>query len=323
MTARAIFRAAKVEQCEPPYDTLHLQIFYPASTATLQPGSLEIPADRQRAPFPVILFFNGINCEPELYRWLALSLVERGFVVVTFSWVAENIPGIVGLTPGVALQNLVPGVYGTQPTASALPTLLAELERVQAEGVLAGLLDLDRVVIGGHSAGGRVAVESANPQFFPQIKAAFGYGVHTAAVTQLGYDSGTILPLPDALPLLLIGGTCDGIIANSAFRYGVTWEQPTTPILRTFQEAIAAGRQDSYILLLAGANHFTIAHPFEPIASLPFLDFPATQPQDTLRSIIADAIAFFIQAHVCDRAHPPLTRNSFSPADAIAYFECK
>ena len=40
-----------------------------------------------------------INCGCELYQWLAVKLAERGLVVVTFSWVGENLPGIVvGLT---------------------------------------------------------------------------------------------------------------------------------------------------------------------------------------------------------------------------------
>ena len=89
---------------------------------------------------------------------------------------------------------------------------------------------------------------------------AFGYGVHTAAVTQLGYGPRTILPLPDNLPLLLMGGTQDGVIAQSSFRYGVEWETPTTPIERTFHEAIAGGRNDSYLLLTEALRHLA-RHP--------------------------------------------------------------
>jgi len=137
-----------------------------------------------------------------------------------------------------AIKNLAPDIYGTAPTASALPSLLLALARLNSEGVLASLLDLEQVILGGHSAGGRVAIlvpggfanESANPSFFPQVVAAFAYGAHTAAIVQLGYEAGTILPLSDALPLMLIGGTCDGVIANNSSLYGVTWERPTIPI---------------------------------------------------------------------------------------------
>jgi hypothetical protein len=61
----------------------------------------------------------------------------------------------------------------------------------------------------------------------------------------------------------MIGGTCDGVIYNSSHRYGLTWEKAQTPVVRTFREAIAGGRGDSYLLLLEGANHFSVAHPID------------------------------------------------------------
>ena len=159
------------------------------------------------------------------------------------------------------------------------------------------MLDLDHIILGGHSAGGRVAIESASPQFFPQVVAAFAYGAHTAAGVQLGYPPSTILSLPDSLPLLLIGGTCDGVIANSSHRYGVTWKRPTTPIERTFSVAIAGGRGDSYLLLIEGANHFSIANHFDSTTGRPFLDFQSTQPAEQLRNLMGEAIGLFIDAH--------------------------
>ncbi|NMF85563.1 dienelactone hydrolase [Nodosilinea sp. P-1105] len=304
MTVRALFRAAKVTAATPPYDTLHVKVFYPARLAG---GDQEqtmgiVPADEGEAPFKPVIFFNGINCGPEIYRWLAVNLASQGLVVVTFTWVAENIPGMVALSPGVDLAMLTPQAYGSGPTASALPALLEVLEQLQTEGVLAGLLDLQQVVIGGHSAGGRVAIESASANFFPQVVGAFAYGAHTAAITQLGYAPGTILPLPDTLPLLLMGGTCDGVIAQSSHRYGVTWDSPTTPVERTFKEGFQGGRGDSYLLLLEGANHFSMADPFDPTTGRPFLDLPETQPGNQLRSLMAEAIGLFIAPQ--DKSQP-------------------
>ena len=299
MSVRSLFQAVKVADAVAPYDTIQLKVFYPAQMPenVLEHNMGVIPADRQLAPFPIAIFFGGINCGAELYQWLAVKLAARGLVVVTFNWIAENLPGMVALTPGVDLKNLAPNTYGTAPTASALPAILASLQQMNSSGVLAGLLDLERVILGGHSAGGRVAIESANPSFYPQVVAAFAYGAHTAAIVQLGYPAGTILPLDDRLPMLLIGGTCDGVIANSGDRYGVTWERPTTPIERTFQ-AISGDRADRYLLLIEGANHFTIAHPVDTTTGTAYLDFPATQPEPQSRDSIAAAIGLFIDARV-------------------------
>lgn len=323
VTVRAFWRAVKVDASSP-YDNVHLKVFYPAqiSESQLERDQDIIPANSEQAPFPVIIFFNGVNCDPQMYQWLAVKLVERGSVVVTFAWVAENLPGIVGLTPGINIAMWQPQAYGTDPSASALPALLVELERLQSEGLLAGLLDLQKIILGGHSAGGRVALENANPRFFPQVAAAFGYGVHTAAPVMLGYEPGKILPLPD-VPMLLMGGTCDGVIANSSDRYGISTTDATTLTIRTFKEAISGRRNDTYLVLLEGANHFSIAYPQDPTTGSSFLDFPATQPEDQIRFLLVEVIALFIDAHVRHAPVAPQTLNQLLTANPlIALFKC-
>lgn len=304
MTVRMFFRAAKVATAQSPYDTLHLRVFYPAqmSGSEIARNQGVVPADSQQAPFPVVIFFNGMNCSPEMYQWLAVQLAKRRLVVVTFSWVAGNPPGLVALTPGIDIGMWKPDRYGTSPTATALPALLDELERLQSEGILAGLLNLDKIILGGHSAGGRVALENADSRFFPPVAAAFGYGVHTAAPVMLGYEPNTILPLPNALPMLIMGGTRDGVIANSSHRYGIAAGDATTSTVRTFKEALKGGRGDTYLVLLDGANHYAIAHQNDDITGTSFLDYPTTQPDEEIRALIAQTIGLFIDAHVRHQA---------------------
>ncbi|MEB3278515.1 MAG: dienelactone hydrolase [Lyngbya sp.] len=299
MTIRAFYRATKVDNAQPPYDTIHLKVFYPGkfSEGEMKINPEMIPVDSQHAPFPVVLFLSGFNCHPQMYEWLAVELSERGLIVVTFSWVEENFPGKVSMTPGINFQFWKPDTYGTGSSSSTLPTIIAELEGLNCEGILAGMLDLEKIILGGHSAGGRIAMENADPRFFPQVAAAFAYGTNSVAPVMLGHEPGKILPLPDSQPLLLIGGTCDGSVAKMNAHNGFP-EDATIAVEKTFEQAISGGKNDSYLLLLEGANHFTISDPFDPTTAIPFLDFPATQPEDEIRSIMAETIGLFIDAHV-------------------------
>jgi dienelactone hydrolase len=297
---RAVYQAATIEHADPPHNTLQLKIYYPAS----EPAESFDPLPRGNStnfpysPFPVVIFFSGVNCSQESYRWLAMTLVPQGFVVVTFDWVAPYLPGMVGLTPGVNVKALASDIYGSVPTAIALPTILQALDKIQAEGSLAGKLNLDQLILGGHSAGGRVALESASPRFFDKVVAAFAYGAHTAAGPSLGFSPGQILPLTDQLPLLLMGGSCDGLIHKNGKLYGVTWASATEPIERTFNEGLQGGRHDNYLLILNGANHFAMTDPVDPTANMAFLDDQGTQPSALYRQIIGDILGIFLATHI-------------------------
>ncbi len=326
MTVQAFWKAIKVENAQPPYDTIQLKVFYPASTSDNQQTFSPNQANPAEAPFPVVIFFSGINCNLAMYEWLAGELVSRGLVVVLFNWLAENIPGSVSLTPGVDLATFSPDVYGTIPSALALPSLLAELEQLNTVGILANLLDLQKIVLGGHSAGGRVALENANPRFFNQVAAAFSYGAHTAAPIQIGYDPSTILSLPSSVPMLLIGGTQDGVIANNSGIYGIdTWETPATPVTRTFKEAISRKQGDCYLVLLEGANHFSVVDRLDPTLQVAALDYPPTQSQARIRSIIGSIVGLFIDLHIRQqsKASSQLERLLEDNNSLVASFKCK
>lgn len=292
-----------------PYNTIHYQFFYPAETSENSQSSSQTlaPPKAELAPFPVVIFFNGINCSPYIYQSLALHLAQQGLAVITFSWIAENLPGIIALTPGVDLTALKPEIYGTKPTASALPALLTELERLNAQGILAGLLDLHTIILGGHSAGGRVALESADSKFYASIKGAFAYAAHTAAPVMLGYPPETILPLPSSVPILLMGGTLDGVIAANSGIYGMRENSSIKALERTFDEAISRNKNDTYFILLEGANHYAIADSSDQTSSSVSLDLPMTQSASQFRSLISQIIGFFIQGYIKQN---PLARQN-------------
>ena len=300
MSVRAFFTSIKVDSAEPPYDSLYSKIYYPGSygDSAEERNMGYIPANRAQAPFPVAILMPGSNCPPESYAWLARHLADNGIVAMVYGWVKEDMPGYVALSPGFDLGALMPDTYGSRPSAPAITALLGELERQQQNGVLAGLLDLDKIILGGHSAGGNASLLNTNADWFPSVKAGFSYAAHSGAATAIGYPKDTLLPLPSNLPFMIMGGTRDGVIAASSNRYGDEVDaSPTHRIARTFDEAMNCARGDSHLLLVEGANHFCFLDPDDGTTGRPFLDWNCEKPEET-RAFLGEAICLFIKASV-------------------------
>lgn len=179
--------------------------------------------------------------------------------------------------------------------------------------MLAGKLDLQKIVLGGHSAGGTIALHEPNARFYPQVVARFAYAGHTQTSTMLGFAPGTILAAGDK-PVLLIGGAEDGVIAASRGRYG-DGMNAVDPLTRTFHEGATGGRGESYLAILTGANHFTFAHPVDETTGLSFLDLPATHDEAELRVLCVELITNFIAS--------PSALTDYSAHPLIATFARK
>jgi pimeloyl-ACP methyl ester carboxylesterase len=305
MRIRSIPYAAKVESAAPPFDTLTLRVFYPAldevGERELETGLLR--PDPARAPFPVVIFFPGVNCSEHTYHWLAIELAARGLAVVTFTWVAENLPGRVSLTPGLNRAMLTPEAYGTGLSATTLPAILAALQRVDDSTVLAGSLDLNRIVLGGHSAGGMMALMNADPRRLPPVVAAFSYCASPLPTLALGgWPPGVIAPLPSATPLLMLGATEDGIGDLHNRTLGLGSQSGADTIAATFEQAVTSTRGDAYLAILRGANHHSICHPRDDTLGRTFADSPATADEGALRELLASLIRAFISKHVLQQA---------------------
>ncbi len=294
MTTRAIFRAIHIEGKPAPFDTIFLKIFYPAFAPQddTERNSGILAPDAQHAPFPVVLILNGVNCPPEAYGWLAQSLCERGFVFVSFQWITNELPGgMQGLTPGIDVKFMNYENYGKGATGSAIQPILDDLEMVNSEGLLESCLDLENISLGGHSAGGSIAL--MNAEFFSQVKSVFAYGAHTQGSTIMGFPPDYVCPITSEKPILMLGGNNDGVITWSARRYGKTEEDCTISLKQTFEKAIGGTRNDRYLAIFDGANHFTFAHPQDTTTGRPFLDF-APKNNTEHRRIMAEMIADFI-----------------------------
>jgi dienelactone hydrolase len=304
MIPRAIYRATSLPGAKPPYDRVALKVFYPANygDSKEERNAGVVPADTSGAPFPVVIILPGINLGPEAYTWLARELACAGIASVTYTLVAEEMPGYISQTPGLDLTALSSDEYGRHPSATAIGPILEELHKLNEEGLLAGALDMNSVILAGHSAGGTVALLNAQPQWFAGVCGALAYGAHTGAATALGYPEDSMFTLPNQLPLLIMGGTRDGCIANSSARYGEANGSPTARVERTFDEALDSNRGDCYLAIIEGANHFSFAHPLDDSTGRPFIDMTTTEPDEELRSMLASLVKHFILAVA--RNHP-------------------
>ncbi|MEV4414057.1 dienelactone hydrolase family protein [Catellatospora sp. NPDC049609] len=312
-TIRSVWWATTVPGHEPPFDTAHLRVYYPAAPDGSDRERLSgvMAAETSGAPYPVAVIVSGVNVGQEAYRWLACALAERGIVAVTYDWVGTLFGGLHGITPGVDLDAARPDGYGKRPTTPSLRPVLDALAAMT--GPLAGLLDLDRVALIGHSAGGTVALQSA--RFVPEVKAVATYGAHTMVATMLGWPAGTVLPAQADCPVLLVAGTNDGVINGSADRYGEDAATRRDPITRTFDEALPDRDGANLLVRLAGANHFAIVHPVDHTAARAFLDQPAEGDPDAHRALLADLLGVFCQAHLSGAAaaYPELDKLTGHP----------
>lgn len=293
---RALFHATTLPNATAPFNVLHLKVYYPAAPTDSDTERMSgvIPADKSAAPMPVVIFFNGINVGMESYHWLAVKLAEANIVTVMYAHVAETLPGVIGLTPAIDLAKVKPDTYGSGATCPAIQPILDSLKQLNDDekGALYQSMDLNHIILGGHSAGGTVALQNA--QFFEQVKAVFAYAGHTMASTMLGFAPNTILNVGNK-SVMLMRGDRDGVIAASRVRYGAEG-QGQDPVEKTFDEACqpSAG-EEAWDVLLQGANHFAIAHPLDETTGRFFLDMELTRDGEEVRNQIVELIVAFIE----------------------------
>ncbi len=280
-------------------DAAMATLYYPGDDRRLDEARLtgQVPALMAAAPWPVVVMAPGINVAPDGYRWLAHRLVADGLCVVTYAAIGSLGPAGRGITPGIDLAALGPDVIGTRPSATALVPLLGALSEQFDDGPtpVAGLIDLSRVVVGGHSAGGTVAMHNSDPSWVTGLQAVFAYGAHTMTATALGHGEATVARVPAKVPVLLLGGADDGVIAGSRDRYG-TGDGGHDPMGRTFAEAINRDQGDSWLVELTEAGHFAICDPVDTTSGRRFLEPDQADSEPAVRELLGDLIAAFVAA---------------------------
>ncbi len=320
LPVRAVYRAARVAGRDAPYDNLTLKVYYPCSYGDTfaERDTGFVPADIARAPFPVVIIMPGVNISHEAYGWVAQELARAGFVAVTYSWVTVEIGDRVSVSPGVDLDRLRRDRYGERPSCPALPAILGELRRMQKDSLLAGHLDLGRVILGGHSAGGTMALVNAGTDWYAGVRGAFSYGAHTAGNRMLGWGEDSIMPLSGDLPLLIMGGNRDGVIAASSYRYrNAGRDSAGGAVERSFREGIAGNGGGRYLLIIEGANHFSFVWPQDTTTGRAYLDQRPRGSGRRLRAYLGELVVHFCRQvcmddtasraalrTLCDTGHP-------------------
>ncbi len=250
-----------------------------------------IPVDTRRTPLPVVILMPDEDIPQESYSWLAESLAQAGIAAASYSWVHEHADGVIRSGPGLQRKRISRKRYGRKPSCPALPAVLAELKRLNKRGALAGSLNLSCLVIGGHAAGGTAALLNANREWFPALCGAFSYGAHTLAEPSQGWERGDVMPLPKDIPLLVMGGTEDGVLATRI--PGTDGRPETWAVEKTFAEGVKGRRGDRHMVLIDGASHYTFTSPRDASSGLDFLDRRTKGRGKLLRQYLAKLIVTF------------------------------
>jgi predicted dienelactone hydrolase len=163
-------------------------------------------ADSEDGPYPVVLFSHGFAGFPEQSADLVVHLASWGFVVVAPDHVERSLSGLLGTAAqGVSRRD------DTDVLSAALDAAVADAK--VGGSPLAGILDLDRVAVAGHSAGAYAAYREATAD--PRIKAFVAYALGTGQPDAQGKVPE--VPVPK-VPGLVMLGTADGIIPAATTR---------------------------------------------------------------------------------------------------------
>ena len=131
----------------------------------------------------------------------------------------------------------------------------------------------------------------------------------------LGHPAGTVLPVPDDVPVLLVSGAEDGVIRQSVDRYKGGPDHH--PVRATFERAVRPHRASRYVEV-HGGTHMVFGHPGDDTTARGFLDAASTPESlardGEVRCFLAGLFTEFARATLA----PDPTRSDLGPLDAHA-----
>lgn len=184
--------------------------FLPAGVADLVPDTVDdtrsIDATRDATPaadgpYPIVLFSHGATSFRLQSSVLAQHLASWGILTASTDHPSRDLLDVIGGT-----------AEGQRPAIDDFRSLRTYLTTLDADPLLGGALDNDRVALGGHSAGGATVAEMAGDE------GILGY---------VSYASGLGDEAPD-IPSLFMAGELD-VIVDPVERTALAFERAPAP----------------------------------------------------------------------------------------------
>jgi predicted dienelactone hydrolase len=230
----------------------------------------DAPAATSPGKYPLLVFSHGYAGYPEQSVSLTTHMASWGFVVAAPDHVERSLDGLLGTAAA--------GVPKSTDVAVLQATLALAISSSNAPGLLHGLVDPNRVVASGHSAGAGAAYQFASVD--PRVKAWISYSV--------GFGGGGgPAPKAPAKPGMVMLGTTDGVIPPASSRAVYAGMNPPKYLVEipkaghlVFSDICLIGRSSGGVigiveaiklpipaeLLKLGSDGCTAAHPHPEIA---------------------------------------------------------
>ncbi|GAB2774516.1 hypothetical protein GCM10027020_29560 [Nocardioides salsibiostraticola] len=205
-----------------PYELIPGVAFDSALSTTGSPASAE-------GPFPVVVFSHGSGGLRQQSASIVETVASHGFVVV-----APDHPG------NTAIDQLL----GTQtsPKVTATNRVLdvgVVLDRLESQEIAAGLVDIEKVAVMGHSFGGFTALAAAGGYDGipgdPRVDAIVPLAPYSELLSNADLESINV-------PMLIVTGSDDR----------------TTPVENQSTRPVSRSTGDSRLVLIDGAGHSSV-----------------------------------------------------------------
>ena len=215
--------------------SIETNVRYPATGVASGHDVVGAPPLRSQGPYPLVIFSQGFDIQPEAYALLLNAWASAGYVVAdpVYPFTSPNAPG------GLVRADIV---HHPADLSFVITSLLGDSAR--PGGILSGLVKTSGVGVVGQSDGGDVTLAAADSTCCrdSRIKAAI-----ILSGAELSWFKGKYFATPP-VPLLVVQGSRDFVM------------NPVACSVELYDQA----RQPKYYLSMLGQDHLSAYVPPGP-----------------------------------------------------------